>query len=176
MVRGIDRLAIFLSAADRNDLLSRLQREVLGSYLRIYAWAHCRASSLLRDLEQPPPHGRCIDLQMIAYPKKRAWPVLSGVKPTPGEPVKSRVSAGQIIRGELQDCRPEAALLGRGAGVWQREHHRPLMKQKPGASVKSQLARQIVDAARRQTTQKELIPFSSRGTQEFLANAEPKRR
>jgi putative transposase len=39
MVRGIDRQDIFLMDADRNDLLSRLGKEVLGSHLMIYGWA-----------------------------------------------------------------------------------------------------------------------------------------
>jgi hypothetical protein len=39
MVRGIDRQNIFLSDADRNDQVSRLGKGVLGSDLRIYAWA-----------------------------------------------------------------------------------------------------------------------------------------
>ena len=39
MVRGIDRQNIFLSDADRNDLLCRLGEGVLRSGLRVYAWA-----------------------------------------------------------------------------------------------------------------------------------------
>lgn len=39
MVRGIDRQNIFLSDADRNDLLYRLGEGVLRSGLRVYAWA-----------------------------------------------------------------------------------------------------------------------------------------
>jgi len=39
MVRGIDRQRIFLSDADRSDLLSRLREGVLRSGLRVYAWA-----------------------------------------------------------------------------------------------------------------------------------------
>jgi len=38
MVRGIDRQNIFLSDADRNDLLCRLGEGVLRSGLRVYAW------------------------------------------------------------------------------------------------------------------------------------------
>ena len=39
MVRGIDRQNIFLSDADRNDLICRLGEGVLRSGLRVYAWA-----------------------------------------------------------------------------------------------------------------------------------------
>ena len=39
MVRGIDRQNIFLSDADRNDLLYRLGEGVLRSGVRVYAWA-----------------------------------------------------------------------------------------------------------------------------------------
>ena len=49
MVRGTDRQNIFLSDADRNDLLSRLGKGVLGSDLRIYAWALMSNHLLLRS-------------------------------------------------------------------------------------------------------------------------------
>lgn len=39
VVRGIDRQNIFLSDADRNDLLCRLGEGALRSGLRVYAWA-----------------------------------------------------------------------------------------------------------------------------------------
>lgn len=38
MVRGIDRQYIFLSDADRNDLLCRVGEGVLQFGLRVYAW------------------------------------------------------------------------------------------------------------------------------------------